>query len=540
MKRIIYYNGQIITMEEQQPNAEAILIEDGRISEVGTNVDILTFKDADTILINLDNKTVLPGFIDSHSHISSIAFTMLMVNVAPSPFGKCNSIQDLVEVLREAFKEERPQKTEWMIGQGYNNLHFEGGEHPTKYDLNKISTSIPIMVLDISGHCAVCNSPALKEFGYSGERFYVPSGGVVEQVKGDTTGLIKDNALLDTNVIPLPSFDKVVRSFKKAIAQYTSYGITTAQDSKTGIIEYFLLKKLAQMGLFQIDIVSYVSREASDKVLSKFANPLTQYENHYRIGGYKLLLDGSPQTKTAWLSKPYYVVPEGKADNYRGFPLRTDEEVLEACKICIENNWQMNAHCNGDAASEQYIEAYTNALKETKSETKLRPVMVHAQIVRDEQLDRMKEIDMIPTFFLDHVYYGGDYHYESVLGLERANRMSPLKSAMEREMKFTLHQDAPVVPPNVIFSVHNAVNRTTKGGRVLGEEQIIPVEEALKAVTIYAAYQIFEENNKGSIKPGKLADFVILDQNPNLVEKSKIKDIQILETIKEGNSVYKK
>ncbi|OYP31648.1 hypothetical protein CG709_06660 [Lachnotalea glycerini] len=152
----------------------------------------------------------------------------------------------------------------------------------------------------------------------------------------------------------------------------------------------------------------------------------------------------------------------------------------------------------------------------------------------------MKKIGMIPTFFLDHIYYGGDYHYESVIGAKRAMRMSPLKSAMERKMVFTMHQDAPVIPPNVLFSVHNAVNRITQNGRILGEEQRISVEEALKAVTTYAAYQIFEEESKGSIKPGKLADLVILNENPTKIEKDKIKDIQIIETIKEGVTVYKK
>jgi hypothetical protein len=526
-------------MEEQQPSAEAILIENGKISAVGTDHEILAFKDEETLLIDLDKKVVLPGFIDSHSHLSSIAFNMLMVNAAPSPLGKCNSIVDLVEVFRQEFEEEKPQKGEWMIGRGYDNSVYEEEKHPTKYDLNKVSTSVPIIMLHTSGRCAVCNSPALKELGYFGEKFNIPSGGVVERVKGDTTGLIKENALYETKVLPFPSFEKVKKSLEKAIKEYASYGITTAQDAKTGVIEYLLIKKLAKMKILNIDVISYIGQEVSDKLLSKFDNPLTKYENHYRIGGNKIFLDGSPQAKTAWLSKPYYIVPEGKVDNYRGFATRTDEEVEQACKQAIDNNWQINAHCNGDAAIDQFINSYTKALNETKSEINLRPVVVHAQIVRDEQLDKMKEIGMIPTFFLDHIYYGGDYHYESVLGSERAKRMSPLKSAMDRNMTFTIHQDAPVVPPNVMFSVHNAVNRITKNGRILGEEQIVPVQEALKAVTINAAYQIFEEDTKGSIKPGKLADIVILDKNPNEVEKSEIKEIQILETIKEGNTVYK-
>lgn len=540
MKRAIYHNGQIITMEEIQPYAQALLIEAGKISAVGTDSEILALKDDSTLLIDLEKKVVLPGFIDAHSHITSTAFHMLMVNVEPIPNGKCNSIADMVEVLKETFQKERPQKGEWLIGRGYDNSVYEGQLHPSKYDLDKVSTSVPILVLHASGHCAVCNSPALKELGYSKEDSIIPSGGIVERINGETTGLIRDNALFETTVLPLPTYEKVVGALKGAVKKYASYGITTAQDAKTGIIEYALFKRLTKEEMLEIDIISYVEKEDCEKILTKFNAPFTKYENRYRIGGFKLFLDGEPQTKTAWLSQPYYIVPEGKADNYRGFPKLTDEEVKEICKECIQNNWQINVHCNGDAASEQFIQSYSNALKELKSESMLRPVMVHSQFVRDDQLDKMKEIGMIPTFFIDHIYHGGDYHYESVLGAERTKRMNPLKSAMDRNMIFTIHHDAPVVPPDVLTSVHHAVNRMSKKGRILGEEQIIPIEEALKAVTIYAAYQIFEEDKKGSIKPGKLADLVILDKNPLQVDKSKIKEIQILETIKEGNTVYKK
>jgi predicted amidohydrolase YtcJ len=540
MKRAIYHNGQIITMEEIQPYAQALLIEDGKISAVGTDSDILALKDDSTLLIDLDKKVVLPGFIDAHSHITSMAFHLLMANVEPMPGGKCNSIADMVDILKEKFQKERPQKGEWLIGRGYDNSVYEGELNPTKYDLDKVSTSVPILVLHTSGHCAVCNSPALKELGYSKENSVIPSGGIVERINGETTGLIRGNALFETTVLPLPTYEKVATSLKGAVKKYASYGITTAQDAKTSIIEYALLTKLAKEKMLEIDIISYIDEEDYEKILTKFSAPFSKYENHYRIGGYKLFLDGEPLTKTAWLSQPYYIVPEGKADNYRGFPLITDEEVKEICKECIQNNWQINVHCNGDAASEQFIQAYTNALEELKCESVLRPVMVHAQTLRDDQLDRMKEIGMIPTFFINHVYYGGDYHYESVLGSKRAQRLNPLKSAMDRSMIFTIHHDAPVVSPDILASVHHAVNRITKNGRILGEEQTIPVEEALKAVTSYAAYQIFEEDKKGSIKVGKLADLVILDTNPLLLEKQKIKEIQILETIKEGNTVYKK
>lgn len=537
MKSTIYFNAQIITMEENQPYAQAILIEDGRICKVGANEEILSCQKEDTIRIDVNQKVILPSFIDSHSHISSMIFHYLMVDIGP---GKCKSIEELTEVLKQEFQEEPRNNEEWLIGWGYDNSLYEEEKHPTKYDLNKISTSIPVIILHASGQCAVCNSPALKAFGYVGKDFKVPSGGMIEKVKGDTTGLIKGNALYDKDIIPFPPVEKVIQAFQKAVKEYVANGITTVQDAKTGGLEYVLLKNLSDLNAFHIDVISYVTKEASKKLLSKRESPFVPYHNRYRIGGYKIVMDGLPHLKTAWLSEPYYIVPENKTKNYRGFPIKTDEEVEEECKNCIENSWQINAHCNGDAACDQFIHAYEKTLKESTQSKNLRPVVVHAQIIRDDQLDKMKELDMIPTFFLDHIYYNGDYHYESVLGAKRAMKMSPLKSAMDRNLIYTIHQNAPVILPNVLFSVHNAVNRITKNGRLLGEEEMIPIEEALKAVTINAAYQIFEEDKKGSIKPGKLADLIILNKNPLYEEKSKIKEILILETLKEGITVYKR
>ncbi len=209
-------------------------------------------------------------------------------------------------------------------------------------------------------------------------------------------------------------------------------------------------------------------------------------------------------------------------------------------RTCVKNRWQINVHANGDEAIEQMIRCYQSVLEETGSEKNLRPVVIHCQTVREDQLDRMKEIGMIASFFLDHVYYWGDYHYESVLGPERAAYISPARSALERGVSFTLHQDSPVAPPDVMGAVHNAVNRKTAKGRVLGAEQTITVKEALKAVTVNGAYQIFEENRKGSIAAGKAADFVILEENPLLVPEERLRDIKVLETIKAGETIYKR
>ncbi len=360
----------------------------------------------------------------------------------------------------------------------------------------------------------------------------------------EPTGLLKEQAFLGKNgVMQGPAPEDVVKAVGDASELYASYGLTTVHDGKVTEGQYQLLKGAASMGLLKNDVVMYLIPELAGQFLTEQgpeALAAKGYENHLRPAGVKLFLDGSPQGKTAWLSEPYYVVPDGEKPDYRGFPVQTEAYVMDIMRTCVKNRWQINVHANGDEAIEQMIRCYQSVLEETGSEKNLRPVVIHCQTVREDQLDRMKEIGMIASFFLDHVYYWGDYHYESVLGPERAAYISPARSALERGVSFTLHQDSPVAPPDVMGAVHNAVNRKTAKGRVLGAEQTITVKEALKAVTVNGAYQIFEENRKGSIAAGKAADFVILEENPLLVPEERLRDIKVLETIKAGETIYKR
>ena len=538
MKKI-YFNGKIVTVNEKEPMVEAVLIEDGKIVKIGSKEELLKLVDENIEQVDLDGKTMLPGFIDSHSHIIAVAQTLMIVNLS-----EANSKEEFIEILKESLKNNPPKEGEWLIGFGYDNTKFENQEHPTKFDLDLVSKDIPIFISHASGHLATANSKALEAFGYIGDNYEVPEGGVVRTVDGsnEPNGVLEENACLSPEkrkCIPEPSIETLLNCVKKAQKTYASYGLTTAQDASIDEKLNGLLKLAAEKNELIMDIVGQAVQHTTLKLLKNEGTPKRHYYNHYKLLGGKTWLDGSPQGKTAWLTKPYYEVPEGEDKDYRGYPTQEDEVVTNYFKSLIENNIQVNVHCNGDAASDQFIRCYRKALEITGNKLDLRPVMVHAQMVREDQLDDMKELGIIPTFFLDHIWFWGDYHYESVLGPERANRISPAKSALKRGMNFTLHQDAPVKMPNQILAIHNAVNRETQKGRVLGEDQRLTVMEAIKALTINAAYQYFEENEKGSIEEGKLADFVILDKNPLEVKNSEIKNIKVLETIKEGNIIYK-
>ena len=538
--RKIYFNGNIITVNEKEPTIDAVLVENGKIIKTGSKEEILKLKNEDTELIDLDGKTMLPGFIDSHSHIIAVAQTLMIVNLSDA-----NSKEEFIAILKDYVQNNPPKNGEWIIGFGYDNTRYENEEHPTKFDLDMVSKDIPIFISHASGHIATTNSKALEAFGYVGTSYEVPEGGVVRTIEGsnEPNGILEENACLSPEkrkVIPTPSVDTLLSCIKKAQQIYSSYGLTTAQDASIDENLNQLLNLAAQKNELIIDIVGQTVQHTTLKLLKNEGTPKRKYYNHYKLLGGKTWLDGSPQGKTAWLTKPYYEVPEGESKDYCGYATQEDKDVIEYFKSLIENNIQVNVHCNGDAASDQFIRCYKKALEMTDNKTDLRPVMVHAQTVREDQLDDMKELGIIPTFFLDHIWFWGDYHYESVFGEERANRLSPAKSALRRNINFTLHQDSPVKMPNQILAMHNAVNRQTQSGRILGAEQRLSIMEAIKALTINAAYQYFEEDEKGSIEEGKVADFVILDRNPLDVDSSEIKEIKVLETIKEGNTIYKK
>ncbi|MDB8805312.1 amidohydrolase [Romboutsia sp. 1001216sp1] len=538
--RKIYFNGDIITVNDKEPIVDAVLVENGKIIKTGSKEEILKLKNEDTELVDLDGKTMLPGFIDSHSHIIAVAQTLMIVNLSDA-----NSKEEFIAILKDYVKNNPSKNGEWIIGFGYDNTRYENEEHPTKFDLDLVTKDIPIFISHASGHIATTNSKALEAFGYVGTNYEVPEGGVVRTVgeSNEPNGILEENACLSPEkrkVIPTPSVDTLLSCIKKAQQIYSSYGLTTAQDASIDENLNQLLNLAAQKNELIIDIVGQTVQHTTLKLLKNEGTPKRKYYNHYKLLGGKTWLDGSPQGKTAWLTKPYYEVPEGESKDYCGYATQEDKDVIEYFKSLIENNIQVNVHCNGDAASDQFIRCYKKALEMTDNKTDLRPVMVHAQTVREDQLDDMKELGIIPTFFLDHIWFWGDYHYESVFGPERANRLSPAKSALRRNINFTLHQDSPVKMPNQILAMHNAVNRQTQSGRILGADQRLSTMEAIKALTINAAYQYFEEDEKGSIEEGKVADFVILDRNPLDVNLSEIKEIKVLETIKEGNTIYKK
>jgi predicted amidohydrolase YtcJ len=251
----------------------------------------------------------------------------------------------------------------------------------------------------------------------------------------------------------------------------------------------------------------------------------------------KLVLDGSPQGKTAWLSTPYEQPPDGQDSSYAGYAAMSDEQVAGYLRRIHAKHWPLLAHANGDAAAEQLLRVTEQVVAE-QGAFDWRPVMIHAQMVRDDQLARMKPLGMIPSFFTTHTFYWGDWHRDSVMGLDRASRISPAASALRRGLHFTIHNDAPVVPPDAMRLLWAAVNRRTRSGDVIGAHERLTPMQAVRALTIEGAYQSFDAARKGSLEVGKFADLVVLSASPLEVAPDAIRNIVVLETIKEGSTVH--
>jgi predicted amidohydrolase YtcJ len=262
-----------------------------------------------------------------------------------------------------------------------------------------------------------------------------------------------------------------------------------------------------------------------------------EYRNNFRIGGVKLTLDGSPQGRTAWLSKPYFKVPPGRKRGYAGYSTLTDKQAIAAVSRAFRNNWQVMVHSNGDAATDQMIRAVRAASAQYPGGDR-RPVLVHGQVLRENQIDTLKQLGIFPSLFPMHTFYWGDWHRDTVLGRKRAENISPTGWFLKRGMMFTTHHDAPVAFPDTMRVLSATVNRTTRSGKVLGPKQRVEPLVALKAMTLWAAYELFEENNKGSIEPGKLADFAILSDNPLSVPRENLADIKVVETIKADKRIF--
>jgi len=534
----IYRGGPIVTVNDVQPAAEAVAVKGGKIIAVGSESDALAHRGDATRIIDLEGRTMLPGFVDSHGHCYLIGLQASSANLLPPPDGTGKDIASLRMLLSEWAEnnEAAVKKVGWIAGFGYDDSQLAEKRHPTRDDLDEVSTELPVLIIHQSGHLGVGNSKALELVGVTADT-EDPPGGVFRRRAGsrEPNGVAEEYAWFQLIGALVSRFDDDINDALVVAGTNleASFGYTTCQEGRAVGPALDAMERVAGRGELLVDLVSYPDILEIEEI-----NPSRQYKNHYRVGGSKLTIDGSPQGKTAWLSSPYHVVPEGQPPDYRGYPAVDEETAFKAVEKAYANGWQILTHANGDAASDVLIAAI-RAAKKKYPNVDNRPVLVHGQVLREDQVDQLAELGIFPSLFPMHTFYWGDYHRESVLGPKRAENISPTGWVLERGMMFGSHHDAPVALPNSMRVLSATVTRRTRSGYVLGPEHRVSVLTGLKALTIWPAWQHFEEDSKGTIEVGKLADFVILSDNPLTVPEDQLADLVVMETIKEDVPVYR-
>ncbi len=425
------------------------------------------------------------------------------------------------------------------MGTGFDDAVLKEKRFLTKDDLDKVSKDIPVMATHISGHFCSVNTKGLEVLGITADT-KDPSGGVIRRVKGsrDPNGVLEELAAIPhmMKLIAPPSKDMSDMFMDAGQKLAASFGYTTCNEGRA-TANHELLADFATRGKLYMDVNSWIDYSVPQYMRTKWLSK--EYTNHYRIGGLKLTLDGSPQGRTAWRTTPYLIPPDGQKKGYKGYPaIPNDADVQKIVDTAFANNWQLKVHTNGDAAIDQMLKAISKAADKYGNNDR-RTILIHGQLIRMDQLDSLKKYDIVGSFFPMHTFYWGDW-YKEIIGADKAQQISPIKSALRKGIRVTSHTDAPVALPNLMMIMWTTVNRVSRSGTVMGPEERLSPYEALKSITIWGAEQFFEEGKKGTLSKGKLADMVVLDKNPLKVDPMILKDIVVQETIKEGKTIYKK
>jgi hypothetical protein len=536
----IYYNGSILTMAGSAPSySEALAIQGGKIVFVGNTDAAMQIKGGETKLIDLGGKTLLPGFIDAHSHYINSLLVANQCKLYAPPSGPGKDVPSILAELKQYASERQIPKGELIIGYGYDDTVMPNGRLLNREDLDEAFPDNPVRIEHVSMHGCVLNTLALKKYGISALT-KTPPGGVIVRKPGseEPWGLIMETAYIPVVEQSEPmSAEQEIQWSRAGQLLYAQAGVTTAHEGATHLPQFQTIHRASQAGGNIIDIVAFPFITEVDKVLAE--HPLDQwgkYQNRFKVGGVKITLDGSPQGRTAFFTTPYLTGGPGGQQTWRGEPTFPQDLANQMVKKVYEMNVPMNLHCNGDAAIDAFLAAYENA----RNGDYTRPwnvTTIHTQFMRKDHIAKFVEYKIRPSFYTLHTFYFADAHIAN-RGKQQAMYISPMRDAIDAGLRPTNHTDFVVAPLDQLTMLWSAVNRISRAGSQIGADQRVTAYEGLKCMTDWAAQQYDEQDIKGTLEVGKLADFVILDRDPLKVDPMAIKDIKVVETLKEGVRVY--
>ena len=538
----VYRNGTILTMDSGGSQAQALAVRGETILAVGSDAEIMALADQHTVVTDLRGRTMLPGFIDGHSHfVSAGLMAATQLDLSSPPVGGVKNIAEIKELIRA--KAAETPKGEWILGFGYDDTGLEDKRHPLASDIDEVAPEHPVLLRHVSGHLSSCNSLALAKANYTKDT-PDPVGGVIRRDEhGNPNGVLEEPPAREPvfRHIPAPTEADWMEGIKAACAAYTAKGVTTAQDGFTATGDWGALKRAHELGLLRnrVQILPGVSRMDINTFNTHVSGTQLTADGKISLGAAKLLADGSLQCYTGYLSNPYhkviYDLPDGPM--WRGYIQENPEGFIDRIVALHRQGWQIAIHGNGDEAIQLILDAYEEAQKRYPR-ADARHIIIHCQTVREDQLDRIKRLGVVPSFFVVHTYFWGDRHRDIFLGPDRAARLDPAGSAVRAGLPFSLHADTPVLPQMTMLSIHTAVNRETKGGAVLGPDQRISTLEAVRAYTSYAALFSHSEAWRGTIEPGKVADFVIPSEDILEAPAGRLKGITFAAAIVDNRVVH--
>jgi predicted amidohydrolase YtcJ len=533
----VFSGGTILTIDENFSQAEAIAIRGNKIIAVGDDSDVREIAGNKAKIIHLQGHTMLPGFVDPHTHVitgSVVDSTMEYVGMA-----RFRTVDEVLDRLAERAKDS--QKGEWIVVRNFDPSVQEGLDALTFSELDPISTDHPIFVLNASGHLAYANSKAFDVAGILENVENPPGAEFVRDADGKLNGIMKNNVAYLKVLSKYPTLNKAdpSESLVSLLDKWSQHGITTVSELSLGGLSQSpsdakLMFDIAKEGRLKSRIRAYpfytIGADVWDEagIEPGMGNPLA------RISGYKFIADGSNQGFTGLQREPYL------NSNNRGLAYMPPEELKHQAVERASKGWQLAIHGNGDAAIDNVLDACEAVRDAGLDMSKVRARIEHCSILHDEQIKRMKELGVSASFLIGHVHYWGVAMRDEVFGEPKAKLLDRCRSLEEAGVGFTIHSDFMVTDPIPLHMIEMAVTRKTwkEPDYVLAPDERISVESAIRALTSEAAWQLYSEHEIGSLEVGKLADFVILDNDPRNVEPDKIQNIKVLETWMDGNQVY--
>jgi predicted amidohydrolase YtcJ/heat shock protein HslJ len=536
----IYHGGSILTMAGKDPiYVEALAVKDGKIVFAGAKDAALKMKDDSTKVVDLSGKTLLPGFLDGHSHYINSLLVANQCKLYAPPSGVGKDVPSIIAELKRYAVERKIPKGEMIMGYGYDDTVMPDGRLLNRDDLDEAFPDNPVRIEHVSMHGAVLNSLALKYYEISAET-ETPPGGVIVRKPGTTEpwGLIMETAFLPVMEKSEPMTAQQELDWTRAGQMlYAATGVTTAHEGATHFPQFQTIKRASEAGANIIDVVAHPFILDVDKILTEY--PLekwTKYENRFKLGAVKITLDGSPQGRTAFFTTPYLTGGPGGEENWCGEPTFPQDLANQMVKKVYDMNVPLIVHCNGDASIDAFLTAYELARAGDYSKP-WNVTTIHTQFMREDHIPKFVEYKVRPSFYTLHTFYFADAHIAN-RGKEQAMYISPMRDAIDAGLRPTNHTDFVVAPLDQIMMLYSAVNRISRGGAEIGLDQRVTPYEGLKCMTQWASEQYDEQASKGTLEVGKLADLVILDKDPLKVDPLTIKDIKVVETIKEGRTIY--